>query len=187
MTKMQRFSYWSGFLYYVSTALDVFVLAVPPILLGVFAPAQVQVRNYIFVLLALVVRQSVVTLITLGRDSLVSLTRIQTTYAFAHAVALFDALRGRTDAWVATGAATSSPTSARVIRLVRVWLATTQLVLWSVVAWRAPTYGWTPYAPVALFAALSLLVVFPIARGRMELPRIVDPMTARRQLAGVLQ
>ncbi len=50
MTKMQRFSYWSGFLYYVSTALDVFVLAVPPILLGVFAPAQVQVRNYIFVL-----------------------------------------------------------------------------------------------------------------------------------------
>ena len=123
------------------------------------------------------VRQSVVPLITLGRDSLVSLTRIQTTYAFAHAVALFDALRGRTDAWVATGAATSSPTSARVIRL----------VLWSVVAWRAPTYGWTPYAPVALFAALSLLVVFPIARGRMELPRIVDPMTARRQLAGVLQ
>lgn len=187
MTKMQRLSYWSGFLYYVSTALDVFVLAVPPILLGVFAPAQVRVRNYIFVLLALVVRQSVVPLITLGRDSLVSLTRIQTTYAFAHAVALFDALRGRTDAWVATGAATSSPTSARVIRLVRVWLATTQLVLWSVVAWRAPTFGWTPYAPVALFAALSLLVVFPIARGRMELPRIVDPMTARRQLAGVLQ
>ncbi len=187
MTKMQRLSYWSGFLYYISTALDVFVLTIPPVLLGVFEPDQVRVRNYIFVLLALVVRQSVVPLITLGRDSLVSLTRIQTTYAFAHAVAVFDAARGRTDAWVATGAAAASPTSLRVIRLARAWLISSQVLLWGIVAWRAPTYGWAPYAPVALFAALGLLVVYPIARGRIELPRVADPMTLRRQLAGVLQ
>jgi len=187
LTKMQRLSYWSGFLYYISTALDIFVVTVPPILLGTFSPGQVQIRNYIFVLLALVVRQSVVPIITLGRDSLVSLTRIQTTYAFAHAVALFDAVRGRTDAWVATGAATSSPTPVRVVRLVRVWVLVSQVLLWAVLLWRAPQYGWSNYAPIAVFGLLNLLIVYPIARNTTKLPKLLDPMTVRRRLPGALE
>lgn len=187
MTRMQRLSFWAGFLYYISTALDVVVVTIPPVLLGIFEPDQIQINNYIFVLLALVVRQTAVPVITLGRDSLVSLTRIQTTYAFAHAVALFDAARGRTDAWVATGAAATSPTSVRVLRLVRTWLITTQVLLWAVVAWRAPTYGWSRYAPVAIFAALNLLIIYPIALNRAELRNSLDPMTVRRRLSGVLE
>ena len=186
MTFMQRLSYWSGFLYYLSTAVEVFVIPVPALLLAFFAPGQLRVTNYIFVLLALVVRQAVVPVITLGRDSLVSLTRIQTSYAFAHAVALADAVRGREDAWVATGTAGSSPTSARVLRLARVWFAVTQTLLWSVVLWRGPAFGWLPYGSLAVFAALNLLIMYPIVLNRTDFSR-ADPMAVRRRLTGVLR
>jgi cellulose synthase/poly-beta-1,6-N-acetylglucosamine synthase-like glycosyltransferase len=171
LTVMQRLSYWSGFLYYITTAINVFVIPLPAILMGYFAPAEVRASNYVFVMLALVVRQAIVPIITCERESLFGLARIQTTYSLSHAVALFDALRKRTDSWVATGAAQRSPTARRVLRLARVWLVSVQVLLWGAIAWRAPKYGMGRYWLMTAFALLNLYVIYPIVLGRSDLWR----------------
>jgi cellulose synthase/poly-beta-1,6-N-acetylglucosamine synthase-like glycosyltransferase len=175
LAPMQRLSYWSGFLYYVTTAINVFAIPLPAILMGYFAPLDVRPSNYIFVMLALVVRQATIPFITCERETLIGLARIQTTYSFSHAIAIFDAIRGRTDSWVATGAAQQSPTARRVTRLARFWLGSVQLLLWGGIAWDALRYGMNRYWLTAAFALLNLYVMYPILLGRSELPRVKRP------------
>lgn len=182
LTTRQRAAYWSGFSYYIGTAFNVFFTMAPPVLVGLLAPGQMRPQNYVFVLLALLVRQAVVPAITLGRDSMVNLMRVQLSYSFAHAVALSDIIRGKTAAWIPTGAAGTSSTSVRILRLIRCWLLVSQTLLWATFLWRLPEYGLTRYGPLALVAALQLVVVLPVARGRADVGGPLDPMTLRRRL-----
>ncbi len=181
MSVPQRLSFWAGFLYYVSTAVDVVTAAVPSLLMVYFAANQVAVENYVFVLLALVARQALIPFITGNSDSLVNLTRIQTTYSFAHLVQIVDQLRGREDGgWVATGAASSSSRARRIIRTARVFLVTSQLLMWAALAWRVPEHGLDDYWPMVAFALFNLYVTWPIILADAHLPR---PMQAARELA----
>lgn len=186
-TRMQRLCFWSGFLYYIDTSVNIFVVALPPILMAVLAPDAVSVTNYLFVFLALIVRLSIVPVITMGRESMIGLSRIQSTYSFAHSLALFDVIRGRTDAWQATGVKGGSPTSRRVRRLMGTWCLLVQILMWGTCLWRAPEYGWLDYLPMMAFAALNLLIVYPLILWRTEFPPVADPMRPRRQLAGLLR
>jgi cellulose synthase (UDP-forming) len=183
MRPMQRLSYWSGFLYYITTAINVFTTALPPILMAWFVSARVTPANYIFVLLALVLRQAVVPIITLQSESLIGLARIQTTYSFCHALALYDTLRRRTDSWVATGAKEASRTSVRVTRLVRRWCVGVQVTLWSAIAWNAGEYGLGRWWLMISFTLLNLYVVFPLVRADATLPRVADARRLVRHAA----
>lgn len=174
MTIMQRLSYWSGFFYYITTGLNVFAMALPSILMGWFVADRVSPANYVFVLLAMVGRQAIVPVITLERESLLGLTRIQMTYSFCHALALFDVLRGRTDAWVATGAKARSRTADRARRLIRWWCLAIQALLWGAIALYAPVYGWGQFSLMIAFALLNLYVVYPLVLGRVDLPTLAD-------------
>lgn len=173
LTRAQRLCYWSGFLFYVSTALDIITTALPPILMAFFAAGQVSVENYIFVMLALVVRQALIPFITSDGDSLVNLARVQTVYSFAHLVQIWDLVRGRQDGWVATGAAGSSSTARRIIRTGRVWLIGSQALMWVAIAWRTPEYGLGRYWPMIMFAVFNLYISFPIMTASAELPRVM--------------
>jgi cellulose synthase/poly-beta-1,6-N-acetylglucosamine synthase-like glycosyltransferase len=185
LTAMQRLCFWSGFLYYIDTAINVFVVSLPPILMAVLAPEAVSVNNYLFVFLALIVRMSLVPIITMGSESMTGLTRIQSTYSFAHALALFDAIRGRTDAWQATGVKGGTPTARRVRRLVITWCLLVQALMWGTCLWRAPVYGWFDFLPMMAFAALNLAIAYPMILWRTDLPNWIDPMMPRRHLAGL--
>ena len=141
--------------------------------MGWFAPGLVRPANFVFVVLAMVGRQSIVPFITLERASLVGLARIQTTYSFCHALALSDVLRRRTDAWVATGAGGRSRTATRLRRLARVWCVAVQVLLWGAILLRTPEYGLGQYWLMIAFAVLNLVIVLPLVLGRTEplLPR----------------
>jgi cellulose synthase/poly-beta-1,6-N-acetylglucosamine synthase-like glycosyltransferase len=182
---MQRLCFWSGFLYYIDTAINVFIVSIPPILMAVFAPEAVSVNNYLFVFLALIVRMSVVPVITMGCESMTGLTRIQSTYSFAHALALLDVIRGRTDAWQATGVKGGSPTARRVHRLMTIWCVLVQVLMWGTGLWRAAEYGWYDYLPMMAFAALNLAITYPMILWRVDFPRWLDPMMPKRKLAGL--
>jgi len=173
LTFAQRLCYWSGFLFYISTAADVIVTSLPPVLMAYFAPAQVQVENYVFVVLALVVRQALIPFITGGADSLVNLARVQTTYSFAHLVQILDLARGREDGWVATGAARSSVTSRRIVRAARIWLIGSQLALWAAIVWRVPQYGIGHYWPMIAFAVFNLYITYPVVAASEHLPAVL--------------
>jgi cellulose synthase/poly-beta-1,6-N-acetylglucosamine synthase-like glycosyltransferase len=185
LTRMQRLCFWSGFLYYIDTAINVFVVSIPPILMAVLAPAAVSVNNYLFVFLALIVRMSVIPVITMGCESMTGLTRIQSTYSFAHALALFDMIRGRTDAWQATGVKGGTPTARRVHRLMTTWCVLVQVLMWGTCLWRASEYGWYDYLPMMAFAALNLAVTYPMMLWRINFPGLIDPMMPKRKLAGL--
>lgn len=161
---MQRLSYWSGFSYYISTGLNVFFLAVAPIFLGLLAPEEVRPSNYILIGLALLIRMFIVPMVTQGRMSIVTITRIQMTYSFAHALALFDQMKRHSDAWVATGDKKRSVTAVRVGRLSRSWCLLIQITLWSILAWRIPSYGIENYWPMIALALFNLYLIVPIVR-----------------------
>jgi cellulose synthase/poly-beta-1,6-N-acetylglucosamine synthase-like glycosyltransferase len=185
LTRMQRLCFWSGFLYYIDTAINVFVVSIPPILMAVLAPDAVSVNNYLFVFLAVIVRMSLVPIITMGSESMTGLTRIQSTYSFAHALALFDAIRGRTDSWQATGVKGGTPTARRVRRLMISWCVLVQVLMWGTCLWRAPDHGWFDYVPMMAFAVLNLAITYPMMLWRINFPKFIDPMMPRRTLAGL--
>ncbi len=170
LSVMQRVCFWSGFLFYVSTALDVLTASLPSMLMAYFAAKQVAVENYVFVMLALVVRQALIPFITSDGDSLVNIARIQMVYSFAHLVQLWDLARGRQAGWVATGAAGSSSTARRIITTARVWLVTSQLLLWLAILWRVPQYGLQHYWPMIAFAVFNLYITYPIVTASEHLP-----------------
>lgn len=189
LTFTQRLSYWSGFCYYLETAINVFLTALPPILLGIISPADVHPVNYLLVLLALTIRAGIVPLISGGQDTVTGLARIQAAYSFAHMIALVDVLRRRTDPWQATGATGgggSGRTARRITRLATGWLIAVQVATWGVLGWRAPEYGWLNYSLMAAFGLLQLVTVYPLLCRRTEFPRAFDPMTPRRLLPGYL-
>lgn len=174
LTFAQRACFWSGFLYYITTAINVFVTALPAILMAWFDPSAVTPANYVFVLLAMMTRQTVIPFITLQSESMMSLTRVQMTYSFSHAVALADVLRGRTDSWVATGTKARSRTATRVMRLIRVWCISVQVLLWTAIVVHVPTYGLGQWSLLIAFTLLNLYLVYPLVRGSASVPVLTD-------------
>ncbi|GGG29359.1 hypothetical protein GCM10007304_48990 [Rhodococcoides trifolii] len=185
-TRRQRLCFWSGFMYYIDTALSIYLISIPPILMALLAPDAVSLNNYLFVFLALIVRLSIVPVITMGTESMPGLTRIQSTYSFAHSLALFDVLRGRTDAWQATGVKGRSPTARRVNTVMFYWLVVVQTLMLGSALFRAPEHGWLDFAPMMAFALLNLIVAYPMIAWRTTFPALFDPMTPRRVLKGLL-
>jgi cellulose synthase (UDP-forming) len=181
MTFAQRACYWAGFLYYITTALDVLFISVPSLLMVWFVADRVAIENYVFVLLALVVRQALIPFITGNADSLVNLARIQTTYSFAHLVQIVDHLVGRQDSgWVATGAASSSSRARRITATARVVLIASQLAMVVGLVWRVAEYGIDRYWAMIFFGLFNLYVTYPIMLARAELP---TPLRSLRYIA----
>lgn len=174
MTLMQRLCYWSGFTYYISTAVEVIVAAIPTVLMAYFFADRVRVQNYVFVMLALAVRQALIPYLTGGKDSLIGLARIQTTYSFAHLLRLWDVATRHedTEGWVATGAAGRTQRAARVLRLARVWLIGNQVLLWTAILLRLPQYGIGRFWPMIAFGFFNLYITYPVITGRAQLPEL---------------
>lgn len=183
LTFAQRACYWSGFLYYITTAVNVFAVAIPALLMAWFAPEGVTAANYVFVLLAMVTRQAMIPFIALQSESLLSLMRIQMTYSFSHALALVDVLRHRTDVWVATGTKTRSRTATRVTRLIRIWCVCVQVLLWAAIILHAPKYGWGHWSLMVVFAAMNLYLVYPLVWGKAAAPLLADAPQALARLS----
>jgi cellulose synthase (UDP-forming) len=124
----QRLCYWSGFGYYLSTAITAFTAFIPPIYLLWQHPDAIHDRNYLL-LLPLVLAYPLLFWTYRGRWDF-SVVRIQMAQSFAHAVAIWDTWRGYTEEWVATGSVHRSPLGTRVSRLMSGWLICVQVLLW---------------------------------------------------------
>ena len=125
----QRLCYWSGFGYYLSTAIIAFTAFIPPIYLLWQHPDAIHDRNYLL-LLPLLLAYPLIMLMYRGRWDF-SVLRIQMAQSFAHAVAIWDTWRGYTEEWVATGTVHRSPLGKRVGYLMSAWLICVQLLLWT--------------------------------------------------------
>jgi cellulose synthase (UDP-forming) len=154
--------YLSGFLYYITTGLAVFVSMLPGPIMMWFYPAQVAPENYLPFVGGPLVWFVILPLVSTGRWR-VEVLRVQMLYSFAHFKALLDTLHNRTAGWVPTGAKKApNPVATVVMRLIRLMIPFNLLALVSGVAHVALSYGLEQVWPAALYGVLYGYIAVPL-------------------------
>jgi cellulose synthase (UDP-forming) len=169
LTVKQKLCFWTGFLYYITTAIAAFSSPLPGILMLWFFADEIRPLNYLPLLGTVFVWSTLMPKVTDYRWS-PSVVRVQMLIGFCHAVALYDFLRGRTASWVPTGAATKTSTAKRVLRLVRVWLITAQVLIWTGIVAGVMHYGVGAFWATILFGVPTLCFVLPLLLGGRSTP-----------------
>jgi cellulose synthase (UDP-forming) len=174
----QRLCFWSGFGYYISTAVTAFTALIPPIYLLWFDPHAIHDRNYLL-LLPVVLAYPLVVFLHRGQWSF-SVLRIQLAYSFAHAVAVWDTWRGHTAEWVATGATSSTPLSHRVSRIMCAWLLAIEVLLWVGIGHdlSARILSVKDMYPLILFASFAFYLQAPLIASTFQGQRPTRIVTA---------
>ncbi|MFD1812677.1 glycosyltransferase family 2 protein [Rhodococcus gannanensis] len=162
----QRICFWAGFMYYISTAINVFAIHIPGVIMAVFVPLEVRAAHFVpflagawvyFVLLPRVSKST-------WRFEVM---RVQMAYSFCHALAITHKLTGRTKGWVATGAVGKKSSLARTISILgSVTIAVGLVASWGAWGYDVVHYGVTEFWMMAIFLlgytylSLPLLVAF---------------------------
>ncbi len=164
----QRLAFWAGFLYYITTALNVFTTALPALAMLWLLPQYVFPRNSLYLVGALLMWLLVLPVMFRSRWR-IDVLRVQALYSFAHAVAIFHVLTGRTREWVATGQAgqaakqgRTTPLGVTVLRVAKVWIAATQTFIWLGLARGVLEFGIGNFWAMILLAGISSYVLVPI-------------------------
>jgi cellulose synthase (UDP-forming) len=158
-----RLTYISGFCYYVFTGLSAFVIPLIPITLLVFRPYSITPFNSGLIVASMLTSMTVLPLWHHASYDLRATLPLSLVRAWAHALAIWDYLRGNTMSWQATGA--------KVTSVRRFWWGVRLYNLSAVVAWLG-LIGWrmTAISPGRftivtisglINAAIVVRVVFP--------------------------
>ena len=164
LTLRQRLAFWSGFLYYVSTALNVFALHLPGMLMAVFFANQVRASHYAPFLLGMWVYFVLMPRVMRSRWRF-EVLRVQMAYSFCHALAIVHKITGRTRGWVATGAVGATKKGSLASSIASLGIVTLSLTLgvsWVAFAVDVTIYGWGNYWTMALFLAGYSYIAVPL-------------------------
>lgn len=178
MSWRQRVCFWSGFGYYISTAVTAFLAFVPPIYLLWDDPRVIHDRDYLF-LLPVVFAYPLIAVLSRNRWEF-GVLRAQVAQSFAHAVAIWDAWRGHTEDWVATGTAPRTAIGNRVGRLMAGWLIIVQLGLWAGITYDLSngTLELRDTYPLILFAIFAFYLHAPLMVGGLRRAEPTPPTQA---------
>lgn len=158
-----RLTYISGFCYYLLTALSVFVIPLIPISLLLLRPYSISPLNSGLIVASMLTSMTVLPLWHYSNYDLRKTLPLSLIRSWAHALAIWDYIRGKTMQWQATGAGVSSVR--RFWWGVRVWNLTAVVTWLGLIAWRAsaiPPGRFLVITVSGLFnAAIVLRVIFP--------------------------
>jgi cellulose synthase (UDP-forming) len=170
-----RLCYWSGFLYYVSTALSSLIIPLPAIIMTWFFPQWVRPWNTIWLAGTLALWLVIYPLVMHGRWR-IEVLRIQTVYGFAHVFNIIHLIRGRVVEWHPTGARAPAPIAIKVKRFYTAYLGLALIVIVVGLTLRAAEDGLTLFAGMLIFTAVNLYVAGPLVVSGIE-----DELRYRRQ------
>jgi cellulose synthase (UDP-forming) len=156
-----RLCYWSGFLYYISTALSSLIIPLPTIVMAWFYPEWVRPWNTVWLVGALVSWLVAYPLVMRGRWR-IEVLRIQTVYGFAHIFNIIHVIRKRVIEWHPTGSGTIAPIAVRVKRFYTAYLGLTLTVGAVGLILRASKDGLMLFAGMLIFFILNLYVAGPL-------------------------
>jgi cellulose synthase (UDP-forming) len=147
----QRFCFWAGFMYYISTAVNVFTIHVPGIIMATLYAGEVRAYHFVPFMAG-----AWVYFVLLPRASKsrwrFEVMRTQMAYSFCHALAIAHKLTGRTKGWVATGAVKKSSSLARTISIIGCLTILANLgVAWPAWAHDVDHYGLRNFWAMGLF------------------------------------
>lgn len=172
--------YLSGFLYYITTGLAVFVSMLPGPIMMWFFPQAVAPANYLPFVGGPLVWFVLLPRLSTGRWRL-EVLRVQMLYSFAHFKAVCDTVRSRTAGWVPTGATKApNPVATTVMRTIRVVVPFNLLALASGVLHVTLSFGIEQVWPAALYGLMYAYVTVPL----LFVPRVMswrDLLRSRRR------
>jgi cellulose synthase (UDP-forming) len=166
--------YLSGFCYYLHTAMATFVVPIIPILLLAFLPAQVQLRNYLWIAPSTAYTLVIFPMWNKGRYGPTALMA-KSLYGWAHVFALLDIVRGRRLGWQTTGGKGSRPTR-RIWRAVAIWGGLTSSAWLGLAVYRMFSH------PVNFVFLLMVGVIY--ASTCVAMPFVARAQATRRHASG---
>ena len=171
MTARARLTYISGFFYYVQTALATFAVPLIPICLLTFRPRVIDIENSRLILVALAASAVLVPLWSRCAYRASEVIPLSTARGWAHALAIWDYVRGRTMAWQASGAGVSSVRRFRIG--VVAWNGLISVSWLGLAVWRTVEYQSSRYVIVVLlgaaYAASTARLLGPVQKPRSSL------------------
>lgn len=163
LTYRQRMCFFTGFGYYITTAIGVFCLPLPTLIMVWLMPERVQLSNFFWMVPAFMMYP----LIRMVHKSGWSATtlRVYTISSFAHAAAIWHTLRGRTAEWIPTGETRRTSMTSTVTVTMVSWLAVTNLATLAGVARFLGIWGGSivDVGPILLVSLLNASVWIPVA------------------------
>ena len=157
----QRMCFFTGFGYYISTAIGVVLLSLPTIIMLWVLPERVHLSNFFWVLPTL----GLYPFIALMHKSSwsPSCLRVYTISSFSHALAIWHVLKGRPAEWVPTGENRRSSMTSTVTRLMIGWLLLTEsLMTAGIVHFLASGRSIVDVGPVVFYALMNAYICLPI-------------------------
>ncbi|MDE8585876.1 glycosyltransferase family 2 protein [Arthrobacter sp. NQ4] len=162
LTLPQRMSFWSGFLYYMSTAMLALLAPIPLIVMAFFFPANITPLNSLPLLGAIVLWLIALPVVSLGRWRL-DVLRVQAIYGFAHLFCIADMFRGLVSEWVPTGSASAQiPVARRVRSFMGPYILATQALTLVGLCLGVNQYGIEQFWAAIVLFALSSYVFVPV-------------------------
>jgi cellulose synthase (UDP-forming) len=168
----QRLCFWAGFIFYITSALAVIVGTLPGLLMAWCFPGDVRPTNVI-PLLPSIIASMVVFPAMFGTLKFIELVRLNIVSGYCFLLSIWDFARGRTAAWVPTGAVKASPVERKVRYGLIWWGGLTQLVMFAGIGRGIADYGIGRYWVMLLMAVVDLWAFLPLAlpgQGLREAP-----------------
>jgi cellulose synthase (UDP-forming) len=161
LTLGARLSFWSGVLYYVSTALSALIIPLPAIIMTWVFPEWVHSWNTIWLIGALASWLIGYPLVMRSRWR-VEVLRIQTVYGFAHLFNIGHVIASKVAEWHPTGSKAPAPIALKVKRFYTVYLGLALTAGGVGLMLRITEDGLAAFAGMLIFFLLNLYVVFPL-------------------------
>jgi cellulose synthase (UDP-forming) len=161
LTLGARLSFWSGFLYYITTALTALIIPLPTIVMTWFYPEWVRAWNTIWLSGALASWLIGYPLVMRGRWRL-EVLRLQTVYGFAHLFNILHLIEERVVAWHPTGSKAPAPVAIKVKRFYTMYLGLALTAGAVGLLLRITEDGPRLFAGMLIFFTLNLYVAGPL-------------------------
>jgi hypothetical protein len=159
----QRACYWSGFLFYLMTAVTVAFGGVPALVVVWFYPSHVHPLNSLSLIPSLFGALFVIPAL-LGTRRVTDLLRLRIVYAYCFLQAVTDFVRRRSAGWVPSGVAAASPLADKVRRKIVWWGGAVQAVTWLGIVRGIADHGLGQYWLITAVNTLSLAVWASVAQ-----------------------
>jgi cellulose synthase (UDP-forming) len=156
-----RLSFWSGFLYYISTALTSLIIPLPTIVMTWMFPEWVRSWNTVWLVGALASWLIGYPLVMRGRWRM-EVLRLQAVYGFAHLFNIMHLIQQRVVEWHPTGSKAPAPIAVRVKRFYVTYLGATLMLAGVGLALRIAEDGLATFAGMLVFFLINVYVAGPL-------------------------
>ncbi|MEV7782079.1 glycosyltransferase family 2 protein [Kitasatospora sp. NPDC088351] len=171
LSRSARLCFWNGILGYLTSAVNVFAIPLPALIMLFFAPSEIEPWQVLPFLPPIWV--ALVLLPAMSRTRWrFEVTRVQLLGGLCHVVAIAHALRRRSADWVPTGAVSGGSSLARAVARIGVgWLGFVILAGIAGLARAVALRGWQPYWALIALLSLTAYTMIPLIRSLWPLLR----------------